>query len=307
MSESGDEWPAGAPEDELPETEGVNPRTLGLDALDTPALVALLGDEHVRAARAVADRSHEIAVAVDAIVARLRAGGTLHYFGAGTSGRLAMLDAAECPPTFGTPPSLVRAHVAGGAEALTAAIEGAEDDFERGALEARDAVAPGDAVVGISASGGARYVLGAVRAARARGTLTIGVVSSAQSPLVRASDLGIVVASGAEPIAGSTRLKAGTAQKLVLNALSTATMVRLGKVYDNRMIDVLATNDKLRLRARRLVEELGPVGPERALALLEAADGSAKVAVAMSRCHVGAAEARALLARHDGSLRALIG
>ena len=301
---SGDDETGGG---RLPATEGVSARTRGLDTLETEALVRLLGEEHLDAARAVVDVSAAIAVAVDAIVARLRSGGNLHYVGAGTSGRLAMLDAAECPPTFGTPPGLVRAHVAGGTAALTAAVEGAEDDAARGAAEARAAFRAGDAVVGISASGGAPYVVEALRVARECGALSVALAAEADSALVAVCELAIVVRSGAEPIAGSTRLKAGTAQKLVLNAISTAAMVQLGKVYDNRMIDVVVTNDKLQSRARRLVEELAPASADRARELLDQAGGSVKVAVAMARLHVAAGEARAQLARHDGSLRALIG
>jgi N-acetylmuramic acid 6-phosphate etherase len=246
-----------------------------------------------------------IARAVDAVVARLRAGGRLHYVGAGTSGRIATLAAAECPPTFGTPPSLVVAHVAGGDEALVRAVEGAEDDGERGAQAIRDATAA-DAVVGISASGGAPYVVRAVAAARERGALTIAVTSVPESALAAAAELAIVVDTGAEPIAGSTRLKAGTAAKLVLNALSTATMVRLGRVYDNVMVDVVASNAKLRGRAIRLVCELAGVDQAAARELLEASGGSVKVAIAMHRRGVDAARARELLAQSGGFLRPVL-
>lgn len=290
----------------VPTTEATNDRTRGLDTLGAHALVALLADEQVRAVEAVRAATPAIANAVDAIVARLRAGGTLHYFGAGTSGRLAMLDAAECPPTFGTHPSLVVAHVAGGAPALVAAIEGAEDDAAAGRAEAKAHLGATDVAVGISASGGAPYVLGALEAAHALGALCVGITSVAASPLARESMHAIVVETGPEPIAGSTRLKAGTAQKLVLNALSTATMVRLGHAYDNVMVDVVATNAKLHARALRLVATLGHVEPARASALLAAADGRVKVAVVMAARGVDVVQARELLAQASGFLRAVL-
>jgi N-acetylmuramic acid 6-phosphate etherase len=290
----------------VPATEARNDRTRGLDTMAANDLVMLLAREQRLAADAVADASPAIARAVDAIVERMRAGGSLHYFGAGTSGRLAMLDAVECPPTFGTPPSLVVAHVAGGEVALVRAIEGAEDNARAGAAQARAHLRPSDVAVGISASGGARYVLGALAKAREIGAFTIGITSVAHSALAHDCDLAIVVETGAEPIAGSTRLKAGTAQKLVLNALSTASMVRLGHAYDNVMIDVVATNAKLAVRARRLVVALANVDDDRATQLLAEADGSVKTAVVMAVRAVDAATARALLAASGGFLRALL-
>ncbi len=283
----------------------MNAATRGLDTLASADIVALLGREQAAAAGTVLDATPAIARAVDGIVARLRAGGSLHYVGAGTSGRLAMLDAAECPPTFGTDPSLVVAHIAGGREALVRAVEGAEDDAAAGTLAMRGICAR-DAVVGVSASGGAPFVVAALRAARAAGALTIGIVSDPRAKLLAATELAIVLDTGAEPIAGSTRLKAGTAQKLVLNALSTATMIRLGKVYDNLMVDVVATNDKLRARALRLVAALADTSDERARLLLDAAGGSVKVAVVMAQRGVDAAGARAALAATDGFLRPLL-
>ena len=291
--------------DAVPTTEQPNAATRDLDLLGTEALVALLAREQRVALDAVAGATPEIARAVDAISQRLLAGGRLHYVGAGTSGRLAMLDAAECPPTFGTPPELVTAHIAGGATALVRAVEGAEDDADAGTAE-MTAAAPNDAVVGISASGSARYVVAAIAAARARGALTIALTSVADSPLTVAAKLAIVVDAGPEPIAGSTRLKAGTAQKAVLNALSTATMVRLGRVYDNLMVDVVATNEKLRVRGLRLVCMLAMVDRTRAKELLAAASGSVKVAVAMQRRGVDAEAARALLEGSGGFLRPLL-
>jgi N-acetylmuramic acid 6-phosphate etherase len=266
----------------------------------------LLAREQALAADVVARATPSIAIAVDAIVERLRAGGSLHYVGAGTSGRLAMLDAAECPPTFGTPPSLVVAHVAGGEPALVRAVEGAEDDAEAAIVEMRENVRAEDAVVGISASGGAPFVVAALREARLIGARAIALTSVAASALARAADLSIVVETGPEALAGSTRLKAGTAQKLVLNAISTATMVRMGRVYDNLMVDVVATNAKLQARAIRLVSSVAEVDAARARALLADSAGNVKVAITMHRRGVDAAEARALLDEAGGFLRPVI-
>ncbi len=291
----------------LPETEGRNPRSLGFDLLTTPDLVALLIEEQREAIEAVLTVRALIASVVDGIVARILAGGRLHYVGAGTSGRLGMLDAAEMPPTFGTPPELVCAHIAGGMTALVRAIEGAEDDGDAGASEMRGHVAPGDAVIGLSASGGATYVVRAVEAARAIGALTVGVANTADARLLRAAEFPIALATGSEPLAGSTRLKAGTSQKVLLNTISTAVMVRLGKTYDNLMIDVVATNAKLRDRARRLFLQVVGGDEASADALLEATEGRVKPAVLMGRLGISAQEAYDLLARHDGSLRASLG
>lgn len=290
----------------LPETEKINPRTKGLDELTTPDLVRLLADEQRAAIHSVVAVDVALATAVDEISRRMRAGGRLHYFGAGTSGRLGFLDASEMPPTFGTDPQLVCGHIAGGPQALIRAVEGAEDDAEAGAREVNEHVQPGDALVGISASGGAPYVIGAVRAARAIGAWTLGVANSAGAPLAEAADLGIVLQTGPEPLTGSTRLKAGTSQKILLNTLSTAVMVRLGKVHDNLMVDVVATNNKLRNRALRLVIGLTQASEEQAQQLLQEAGGSVKLAVVMHRKGVDAQQARALLDAHHDSLRATL-
>lgn len=291
---------------ELPQTETANPRTAGLDVLSTVELVTLLAHEQARGVESVVHAASTLARAVDEIAARLRAGGRLHYVGAGTSGRLGVLDASEMPPTFGTPPELVRGHIAGGEVALTTAVEGAEDNFEAGRDDMRLHVREGDAVVGLSASGGAPYVLGAIAGARERGAWTLGVANSPNSPLAAAAHLGIVLETGPEPLTGSTRLKAGTSQKVLLNTLSTATMVRLGKVYDNLMVDVVATNAKLRKRALRLVMHLTDATEEEARGALEAAGGRVKTAVIMSRHALDAAQARAVLERCGGSLRAAL-
>jgi N-acetylmuramic acid 6-phosphate etherase len=290
----------------LPPTEEANPGSIGLDLLETRALVELIVADQHAAVGAVLAQADAIARAVDAIADRLERGGRLHYVGAGTSGRLATLDAAEMLPTFGTPPELVRAQIAGGHPALVRAVEGAEDDAEAGRAAVSDLVNAGDVVTGISASGSAAFVVAAIDRAKEIGALTIALTSVADSPLVRAAEMPVVLETGAEVLAGSTRLKAGTAQKIALNAISTAVMVRLGKVYDNLMVDVVASNRKLRGRALRLVERLAQVDRDRASQLLEGAAGRVKVAIVMERCGLDAVQAQALLDRHRGSLRALI-
>ena len=289
---------------ELPPTERVNPHTAELDRLATPELVrALIGDQRA-AVDAVLAQADRLADAADAVAERLRNGGRLHYVGAGSSGRLGALDAAEMPPTFGTAPETVRAHVAGGNEALTAAVEGAEDDRNAGDAAMRREVRGGDAVIGISASGGAPFVVAAIERARALGAYTAALVNVEDSPLARAAETAIVLHTGAEALAGSTRLKAGTAQKIALNALSTAVMVRLGKVHGNLMVDVVASNRKLRARALRLVRTLTGADEAHARELLEGANGSVKVAVVMQRHGVDAESARRMLER-DGLRRLL--
>ncbi|MBC5829507.1 MAG: N-acetylmuramic acid 6-phosphate etherase [Candidatus Eremiobacteraeota bacterium] len=287
-------------------TELRDPQTEGLDLLESVALVDLLIQAQTRAVDAVRSCSQPIAETVEVVVARLRDGGNLHYVGAGTSGRLAFLDASECPPTFGTPQELVCAHIAGGPVALTRAVEGAEDNPQAGEVEMREHVSAKDIVVGISASGAAPYVLGAVSAARAAGAWTVAVVNNEGSKLEAVAQKTIVMATGPEPLAGSTRLLAGTAQKLLLNALSTATMVRLGKVYDNLMIDVVATNEKLRLRSLRLVMQLTGGDEKESDRVLHEAGGRVKVAVVMARRGVSAREAQELLSEHSGFLRAVL-
>jgi anhydro-N-acetylmuramic acid kinase len=290
----------------LPKTEEVNPRSVGLDLLSTSELVELIVADQRDAVDAAVAQSAAIADVVEAIAMRLESGGTLHYFGAGTSARVAALDAAEMPPTFGTAPDLVRAHVAGGAPALIRAIEGAEDDVAGGEAIASDVVKANDAAIGISASGSAAFVVAAVERAREIGAYTVAITSVAGSALAHAAQSALVLDTGAEVVAGSTRLKAGTAQKIALNAISTAVMVRLGKVHDNLMVDVVASNRKLRARALRLVRALAHVDEARAKKLLEAADGRVKVAVVMEGRGVDAAQARALLQQHGGVLRKLL-
>ena len=291
---------------ELPLTERRNPRSTEVDRLPTGEILTLMNDEDAGVARAVRATIPQIARAVDALAERIGRGGRLLLFGAGTSGRLAALDAAEWPPTFGTPPDLARAYIAGGAAALTRAIEGAEDNADLGREDARAAgVGPDDLALGISASGGAPYVLGALAEARARGALTAGLACRPGSPLETAVEIAIIPVVGPEVITGSSRLKAGTAQKLVLNMLSTATMVRLGKVYGNLMIDVQPTNIKLRARAVRIVRE-ATGADEAAAAQALVAGGHPRVAITMLRLGIDRAAAEARL-REAGGLRAALG
>jgi N-acetylmuramic acid 6-phosphate etherase len=289
----------------LPQTEAADDATSALDRLSTLDLVATLVESQRGAVVAVESARDAIARAVDEIAKRLRSGGHLHYIGAGTSGRLGTLDAAEMPPTFGTDPMLVQAHIAGGPNALVRAVEGAEDDEQAG-REVAETIGAHDAAVGISASGGASFVVAAIVAARARGAYTIAIVDSMPSALGDAAEQTILLPTGAEPLAGSTRLRAGTAQKIALNTISTAVMVRLGKVYGNLMVDLVATNKKLRERARRLVMHVAGVDEAEAERLLEASGGSVKCAIVMARRNVSAEEARALLEQHGGVLRKVL-
>ena len=288
----------------IPPTEGRLPASAGLDLLATRDLVELLVRDQSEAVAVVRAQAATLSRVVEAIVERIGRGGRVHYVGAGTSGRLGVLDASEMPPTFGTPAALVCAHIAGGDRALREAVEGAEDDAGAGAREMHAHAAPDDVVLGISASGGARYVVAALEGAREIGALTVAITSSDASALVAAADLAIVLPTGAEVLSGSTRLKAGTAQKIALNTISTAVMVRLGKVHDNVMIDVVATNEKLRGRAQRLVGELTGADDARVRAALDASGGSVKVAVVMIARSVDAVRARTLL--QSETLRSLL-
>jgi N-acetylmuramic acid 6-phosphate etherase len=288
---------------DLPTTESLDPATAAIDRLDDEALARVLAESHRVAVDAAVAASGEIARATTLVVEAIERGGRVVIVGAGTSGRLGVLDASELPPTFGVDPRLVEGRIAGGDVALRRAVEGAEDDADAGA-RAVDDVGENDVVIGISASGGAPFVRAAVRRARERGARTVGVVNAADGALARDADVGIVAATGAEPIQGSTRMRAGTAQKIVLNTISTGAMIRLGKTYGNRMVDVVATNAKLRGRSERLVRDLA--GDVDARALLDAAAGSVKIAVVMARRNVDAAEAARLLAAARGRLARVI-
>lgn len=288
-----------------PLTEGLHPRADGLDGVPIAELLAVMNDDDRRVPEAVGAQVGQIAALVDEAVLRLRQGGVLHYFGAGTSGRLGVLDAAECPPTFGVPAELVQAHLAGGPDAVTQAVEGAEDDAAAGRREALASVGPDDLALGVAAGGETPYVLGAIRAARERGAFTAALVCAAASSLARESELAIEVPIGPEVVAGSTRLKAGTAQKLVLNMLSTATFWRLGHVHRGRMVDLRVTNAKLRRRAARMVADLAGAPRPDAEAALEVA-GGVKPAVVMLSLGVGVEEADARLRASGGDLAAVL-
>ena len=285
-------------------TEAGGEASLAYDTRATSELVELMNREDRIVPEAVAGVRDELAAAIDAIVEQLRRGGRLVYVGAGSSGRIAAVDAAECESTFSTPPGLVVAVVAGGAQASPLEQEAAEDDRAAGREAMREMeVGRNDAVVGISASGRTPYVLGAIETAAEHGATTIGVVSVQSSELARIADHEIPVVVGPEFLTGSTRLKAGSAQKLVLNAISTISMIRLGKTFGNLMVDVNATNEKLRARVLRIVETATGVSGAHAEAALAAADGNAKVAVVSLLAEVDAGEARARLDAAAGSIR----
>lgn len=288
-------------------TEGRNEHPESLDTWSSLEIVKRMNREDALVADAVSNRLEEISQAVDLITNALDNGGRLLYFGAGTSGRLGVLDASECPPTFGTDPELVQGVIAGGTEALFTAIEGAEDSEEGGEqdVRARD-VGAGDVVVGIAASGRTPYVIGALRAARAAGASTVAVACNTPSEIGRHADIAIEVPVGPEVVSGSTRLKAGTAQKLVLNMLTTGAMIRLGKVYDDLMVNLQATNKKLQERAKRIVAAATGLTAEEAEHVLAAAEGDCKTAIVMQKCSIDAESARELLVRSRGRVRAAV-
>jgi N-acetylmuramic acid 6-phosphate etherase len=285
-------------------TEQVNPRTVDIDGLPTIEVLRKINEEDQGVAQAVAQAIPQIAVVVDAIQHAFENGGRLFYFGAGTSGRLGVLDASECPPTYGVQPSLVQAVMAGGDTALRNAVEGAEDSVEMGREDVITAgVKAGDVVVGISASGQAPYVVSVMESAKALGCFTAGITCDAHSKLAQAAQQAIVVEVGPEVIAGSTRMKAGTAQKLVLNMLTTGAMIQTGKTYQNLMVDVQPTNLKLKARARRMVATLSGVAIEEAERLLELTQYQVKPAVIMAREQVDFTEANRRLKAVSGKLR----
>ncbi|WBP90689.1 N-acetylmuramic acid 6-phosphate etherase [Kitasatospora cathayae] len=291
-------------QDAVPPTETVRADWAGIDRLPTVDLLRLMNAEDRTVPAAVAGELARIAAVVDAVAARMARGGRLVYAGAGTAGRLGVLDAAECPPTFGTDPALVVGLVAGGRTAVTEAVEGAEDRTDLAEADvAALGLTPADTLVGVSASGRTPYPLAAVRAARAAGALTVGLACNRGSALVAAAELGIEVEVGPEVLAGSTRLKAGTAQKLVLNLLSTAVMVRLGRTYGNLMVDLRATNTKLRDRARRIVAEATGADEDAVRRALTATDGRTKDAILVLLADVDAPTAARLLSASAGRLR----
>ncbi len=289
-------------------TESINPATAVIDTLSTRDIVAAIAAEDARVAGAVAAQGEAIALLADQVVACMQRGGRLIYIGAGTSGRLGVLDAAECPPTFGVPPTLVVARIAGGPRALTDSIEAVEDHAALGEHDVAELnVGPDDVVLGIAASGRTPYVLGAIAEARRRGAFVAGLACTHPSPLAAAVDLMIAPIVGPEVIAGSTRLKAGTAQKMVLNTLSTTVMIRLGKTFGNLMVDVQPTNEKLRRRAAGIVTTATGVSQEEAQRLLRASDYEAKTAIVMALAGVGVDEARRRLQHNEGHVRRALG
>jgi len=290
--------------DQLP-TERPNPRTADIDRLDTLGILERINHEDQQVALAVRMALPALARAVDLALERWQGGGRIVLFGAGTSGRLAMLDAAELGPTFGIAADRYEARLAGGREAFQRPVEGAEDDSSTGAAAAADLSAR-DVAFGIAASGRTPWVIGALDQARAHGAATIGLACVPRPALAEHVDVAIVVDTGAEPISGSTRMKAGTAQKLVLNAFSSTLMILLGKVYGNLMVDVQATNAKLRRRATRLVELAAGVDTGDAERALAEADFEVKTAIALLRLGVSAERARARLAAEDGRLRRVL-
>ncbi|MGH9684475.1 MAG: N-acetylmuramic acid 6-phosphate etherase [Candidatus Acidiferrales bacterium] len=285
-------------------TEQRNPRSRGLDRKSTLGILRVLNREDAGVASAVRQELPEIARAVDEIVRAFGSGGTLFYVGAGSSGRFGALDAAEWPPTFGTRPDMVKAVIAGGVRALQRAVEGAEDSASNGARDlAQAGVKRGDVVVGIAASGTTPYVLGALRLARRRGAVTVGLTSNSRSPLARQAQIRIAPDTGPEALSGSTRLKAGTAQKMVLNMLSTAAMVRLGKVYENWMVHMSLTNQKLKERGGRILEESTGVDAATARHALRQAGHELPLAFVMLKTHSDVRQARRRLAAAGGNIR----
>jgi len=294
--------------DDLPSliTEQRNPATAEIDRLPTPEMVRLMNAEDAKVAPAVAQALPQIAQAIDAMAPRLQAGGRLIYIGAGTSGRLGALDAVECLPTFGTPPDVLGI-IVGGERALAHSVEASEDDPDQGRRDlAALNVTAGDSLVGISASGRTPYVVGALRYAREHSPLAVSVTCNTPSLLDDWVDIAINVPVGPEVLAGSTRLKAGTAQKMVLNMISTGVMIRLGKTFGNLMVDVQPTNSKLRIRARHIVQDACGLSPEQAAAILDECDGEVKTAIVAGLIGVPPTEARRRLMAAGGMIRQVL-
>ena len=285
-------------------TEKRNPNTINIDLLSSREIVELINKEDYKIADAVNKELDNIARAVDLIVESFLNNGSLIYFGAGTSGRLGILDASECPPTFNADLDMVRGYIAGGDKAIKKAVEGAEDSFEGGVNDLINSGAKAkDVVIGISASGNAPYIQGILKKAKESGISTIGLACNKQAKIKEFSDVFIAPEVGEVVITGSTRMKAGTAQKMVLNMLTTASMIRIGKTYENFMIDVQPTNKKLRDRAARIVSEIADVDYDLAKKVLIVANYQVKTAIIMLKASVSSEEAEALLQQHNGRLR----
>lgn len=288
-------------------TESTNPESISIDSLDSLAIVDLINRQDQSVATAVGTQRVAIAEAIDRITSGLAVGGRLIYVGAGTSGRLGVLDASECPPTFSTPPEMIVGIIAGGTLALTQAIEGAEDDEEAAVAELkRIQIQTTDVLVGIATSGRTPYVLSALRYAKSLGSPTIGVTCNDATPMHELVDTIIAPIVGPEVITGSTRMKAGTATKMILNMLTTGAMVRLGKTYGNLMVDLRATNKKLQERCVRIVRTLTGLDEVAAQQLLVQANGQLKTAIVAHRCHLSIADARQRLRAARGHLRSAL-
>jgi len=287
-----------------PVTEEINPRTKDIDQRSTIEIVRLINKEDSTVAEAVTKVLDRIAAGVDLILSRLKSGGRLIYIGTGTSGRLGVLDASECPPTFGVSPDLVRGVIAGGFDALHRAVEAAEDDPQAAARDLQAiSLSQNDAVVGISASGNTPYTLGAIESARTIGSATIAVTCNPNSKMAAAADVSIAPVVGPEAIAGSSRMKAGTAQKMILNMLSTGTMIKLGLVYSNLLSNLRATNEKLRRRACAILAEEAAISAEEATRYFESAGQDLRIALLMARVGVSRLESEQLLEAHGSSVR----
>jgi len=280
--------------------------SLDIDLRSAREIVRIIQEQDALVAVAVAAEADRIAHAIEQIADRMSHGGRLFYVGAGTSGRIAMLDASELPPTYGIDPSLVRVLMAGGERAFLHAVEGAEDDEDAAIAAVNDEVKAEDAVVGIAASGTTPYTVAAIRRANMLGALTVAVTSNPSSPLASEADIAIAPQTGPEVIMGSSRMKSGTAQKLILNTISTGVMIRLGRVYSNLMTDMPATNEKLRNRAVRMVELAAGVQRPIAVQAIRDAGGNVKLATVMAKKKIAADDARALLEAHRGNLREVL-
>jgi N-acetylmuramic acid 6-phosphate etherase len=289
-------------------TERRNPRSVDIDLFPTERILKIINSEDATVAASVSAAIPQIAKAVDMTVATIRGGGRILYVGAGSSARIAALDAAECPPTFSTPPEWVEAIIAGGSKALAHAMEGSEDDDAKAAADLKSKkVSSKDLVIGIAASGTTPYTLSALDYARKKGARTIALVALQDTPMAKAADLAIETLVGPEIIAGSTRMKAGTAQKLVLNMISTTTMIRLGMTYSNWMINVTMTNTKLRARGVHMLCEILGVNQEEAEKLTERSGGQLKLAVIMGALGCSRQDAEQRLDAGDGNLRKILG
>ncbi len=285
-------------------TELRNPYTENIDLLSTEEMIKVINSEDKKVALAVEKEIGNIAKAVDVIAEKLEQGGKLIYLGAGTSGRLGILDASECPPTFGTSPEMVQGVIAGGDKAVFSAIEGSEDNKDAGKEDLKKVhFSEKDVLVGIAASGRTPYVIGGLEYAKSIGASTIGVTNNEDSEMSKVADICIAPVVGGEVITGSTRLKSGTAQKMVLNMLTTGSMIKLGKVYKNLMVDVEATNLKLRERCKKIVREATGVGEEEALKYLQETDYDVKLSIFMILANLNMEESKNILNLHNGHVR----